>query len=150
DESKAEAQVGAQSTTSDHCIRLVRAPMSAVLLYQIYGCRSIHGVLSPNAPAHRRRANGVRLSTETRSRRSVQPVCWTIKSCLFPSHLCLFAEQNSSKVTPTPNPSRTLVACAVPHSNVVNNLITTVRPPLEWPCANHVAFPKTQNLKSSL
>jgi hypothetical protein len=28
-----------------------------------------------NVPAHRRRANDVRLSTETRSRRSVQPVC---------------------------------------------------------------------------
>jgi hypothetical protein len=34
-----------------------------------------HGV--PDAdPAHRRRANGVRLSTETRSRRSVQPAGW--------------------------------------------------------------------------
>jgi hypothetical protein len=32
----------------------------------------------PNAPAHRRRATGVRLSTETQSRRSVQPVCWAI------------------------------------------------------------------------
>jgi|SRR2546429_616467 len=30
----------------------------------------------PNDPAHRRRANSVRLSTETRARRSVQPVCW--------------------------------------------------------------------------
>ena len=30
--------------------------------------------MTPNVPAHRRRANDVRLSTEARSRRSVQPV----------------------------------------------------------------------------
>jgi len=35
-------------------------------------------VLSPNAPAHRRRANDVRLSTDARSRRSVQPACSAI------------------------------------------------------------------------
>src|ERR1035441_9008669 len=31
--------------------------------------------VTTNAPAHRRRANDARLSTETQSRRSVQPVC---------------------------------------------------------------------------
>lgn len=31
-----------------------------------------------NVPAHRRRANGVRFSTKTRSQRSVQPVCFAI------------------------------------------------------------------------
>jgi hypothetical protein len=41
-------------------------------------CLSIVYLL--NAPAHRRRANDVRLSTETRSRRSVQPVCSAIRS----------------------------------------------------------------------
>jgi len=31
----------------------------------------------PNVPAQARRANDVRLSTEARSRRCLQPVCWT-------------------------------------------------------------------------
>jgi len=31
----------------------------------------------PNAPAQARRANDVRLPTETRSRRCLQPACWT-------------------------------------------------------------------------
>ena len=35
-------------------------------------------LMQPNAPAHRRRADDVRLSTETQSRRSVQPVCSAI------------------------------------------------------------------------
>jgi hypothetical protein len=34
--------------------------------------------LTPNAPAHRRRAYDIRLSTEARSRRSVQPACSTM------------------------------------------------------------------------
>lgn len=38
-----------------------------------------------NAPAHRRRADDVRLSTETRSRRSVQPACWACSSACVPS-----------------------------------------------------------------
>ena len=38
----------------------------------------VHNVKPSNAPAHRRRADDVRLSTETQSRRSVQPVCSAI------------------------------------------------------------------------
>jgi hypothetical protein len=41
---------------------------------------SSRNIYTPNAPAHRRRANDVRLSTEARSRRSVQPVCSPMSS----------------------------------------------------------------------
>ena len=34
----------------------------------------------PNVPAQARRANDVRLSTEARSRRCLEPVCWTVSS----------------------------------------------------------------------
>jgi len=37
-------------------------------------------VMEPNVPAHRRRGNDVRLSIETRSRRSVQPACSAVIS----------------------------------------------------------------------
>ena len=37
-----------------------------------------HGLMSPNVPAQARRANGVRLSTEARSRRCLQPACYMI------------------------------------------------------------------------
>lgn len=43
----------------------------------------LHGAKSPNTPAHRRRVNDVRLSTETRSQRSVQPACSAL-SCFEP------------------------------------------------------------------
>src|ERR1051325_7394462 len=36
--------------------------------------------LTANGPAHRRRANDVRLSTEARSRRSARPVCSALSS----------------------------------------------------------------------
>jgi hypothetical protein len=43
----------------------------------------------PNVPAHRRRGNGVRLSTETGSRRSVQPACCAVFVCsLFFASVC--------------------------------------------------------------
>jgi hypothetical protein len=47
-----------------------------------------------NAPAQARRANGVRLSTETRSRRCLQPVCSAILFSFKPQVnlvFCFFA-----------------------------------------------------------
>ena len=71
-------------------------------------------------------------------------------SGVVPSYFCLSAEQHSAKVTAASNPARTLFACAVSHTNMVNNLVATVRPPLEWSCANHIALLETENLKSAL
>ena len=62
--------------------------MASLVLYVFIMCRWLilltvshikaHAQMPPNAPAHRRRADDVRLSTETQSRRSVQPVCSAI------------------------------------------------------------------------
>lgn len=56
---------------------------------------------SPNAPAHRRRANDARLSTETRSRLSVQPVC----STMFPSSHRKSVNVNAPGLLRYPNPA---------------------------------------------
>ena len=53
---------------------------STVIFGVTFGALEKSPICWQNGPAHRRRANGVRLSTETRSRRSVQPVCYAMES----------------------------------------------------------------------
>jgi hypothetical protein len=57
-------------------VMISEAPqMSATIMDVVFiECRAV------NVPAHRRRANGVRLLNQTRSRRSVQPACSLSKS----------------------------------------------------------------------
>lgn len=54
-------------------------PASKKAIAAIFECIRIRA----NVPAHRRRANRVRFSTDTRSRRSVQPICSTMAAYLF-------------------------------------------------------------------
>jgi hypothetical protein len=75
---------------------------------------------------------------------------WTMQcSCLFPPDLCLLAEQDSTEVAAASNPARPISASSVSHTNMINNLTATVRPPLEWSGADHIALAKIEYLKST-
>jgi hypothetical protein len=79
--------------------------------------------LGSNAPAHRRRANDVRLSTETRPRRSVQPAgsAFSLYALQTSGHQCEDSAEQNLHDEQTPNPN---------HENQPT-------PPRDWHCKDN-------------
>ncbi len=69
---------------------------------------------------------------------------------LIPPHFYFVTKENPTEITTAACPTRTLVFISVLHCEMVNDLVPTIRPKLEWSSKNHISLLFPCNLKPML